>query len=137
MFLPTYNLFGAELTTRVSVVGSSFKVEQDSYAYFKKIASAKGWRCLRVETSGQDGFPDILLIRKQEYWLMEVKRLKKAKLRVIEDDLEWQFGQLAFAKRSLTKENNYLLAVVKGNNVAYIKGVYDVQSTVSYPDFVR
>lgn len=136
MFKPTYKVFNSDVACRTVQVTSNFVQETDSYEYLKNIAQPFGWKCIRIDTVGQQGFPDILMLRKNEYWLIESKRLKKKSLDVIEDDVVWQFGQLAFAKRALTLELNYMIVVVKHKTIAYIKGVHDAESIISYPDFV-
>lgn len=73
-----------------------------------------------METQGQDGFPDILMLRGPEYLLIESKRLKTKKLVTIEDNLKFEFGQLPFAKRAFTLNLSYLLVVVKHNTIAFI-----------------
>jgi len=116
---------------------SDFVLETDSYTYLNKTAKTFGWKCIRVDTVGQQGFPDILMLRKNEYWLIEAKLLKKKSLCSIADDLTWQFGQLAFAKRALTLGLNYMIVVVKHRTIAYIKGAPNAESITHYPDFVR
>lgn len=102
-----------------------FKLEvKDMYPYIKAQAQKFGWKYMRVETSDQDGFPDILLVRGSEYWFIEAKILKKKALVSLLDDLNWQFGQIGFMKRALTKRLRYILAVAKGKEIVYILGEY-------------
>lgn len=62
----------------------------------------------------------MLLLKGDSYLMIEGKRLKKKQLNSIEDDLTYQFGQLAFMKRALTLDLCYMLAVGKGSKIAYI-----------------
>lgn len=114
---------------------SSFRRETSVYAAVTELAKATGWRRFRIETKDQQGFPDILLVRRAEYWLIEAKMLHKAHLVSVEDDLVWQFGQLAFMNRALHHGNPYALAVAKGHTLAFIVGGPD--DIARYPDFVE
>lgn len=120
MFNEQYTLFGLELVCWQFETSSSFPLERDAYAYIKRLSSANKYRYIRVETIGQDGFPDILMLQGTEYLLNEIKRLKKKRLVSIEDDLEWQFGQLGFAVRSMTMGMSYVLSVCKESKLAII-----------------
>lgn len=114
---------------------SDLDLETGVYEEIKRRANKFGWRYLRVDTTDQKGFPDILLLRKGEYWLIEGKLLKKKKLSSISDDIHWQFGQQAVMKRSITLNLNYMLAVGKGREVAFIKGESN-DGRSDYPDFI-
>jgi hypothetical protein len=120
MFLTNYNLLGEDLVCETYCTKSSFTKEKDSYIFIKKNFEDKGYRYVRVDTVNQIGFPDILLLKREIYLLIEAKRLKKKGLSIIEDDLEWQFGQLAFAVRSFTSGVNYAISVCKDNKIAFI-----------------
>lgn len=121
-------MFETELTCKSSQVSSVFKLESDSYRHIKRTSSKAGWKFIRVDTVNKIGFPDILLLKKEEYWLIEVKRLKRKKLISIADNLEFQFGQLAFMQRAFTLKLKYLLCVVKDNSIAIIGDKENVNS---------
>jgi hypothetical protein len=120
MFKQEYDFFGHKLACWYMTVGTTFTLELKSYPFIKKVWNARGYKAIRMETSHPDGFPDFLIIKGKEYILMEVKVLKKKQLKVLEDDLVWQFGQLPYMKRSLSQGFNYILTVVKDNQLAYI-----------------
>ena len=120
VFQPTYNLFGHELTCKTIQVGSAFILERNVDHWVKNYFQPKGWSYNKIDTQRQHGFPDILLLRKSNYIMIEDKLLRKKQLLSLEDDLKWQFGQLAFAKRSLSRGNNYLLCVGKNKTIAFI-----------------
>lgn len=111
------------------------RTEFDVYPMIKTVTEQRNWLYSRVDNKNQTGTPDIFVSRDQEYWYIEVKRLKKRRLESIEDDLVWQFGQLAFMKRALRNRSRYMLAVAKEDKLVFLKGVYD--ETCDYPDFVR
>lgn len=135
MFQERYNVFGVEVRCVVTQCASTFPRESSLYTHVRRIALARDWRYIRVDTQDQIGFPDILLMRKREFWLIEGKMLKKRQLRSLEDDLQWQFGQLAFMNRALVSGVPYILAVAKGDCLAYISGVEN--DVACYPDFVE
>jgi len=120
MFEKNYNFFGVELDCQVLTFSSTFHKESDAYAYLKKISTAAGYKYTRIETVNQIGFPDIILLKGERYFLIEAKRLDKKNLTSLEDDLKWQFGQIAFAVRSVTLELSYALVVCKDNKLAII-----------------
>lgn len=120
MFLNSYNLFGEELHCLTWQCSSKFKLEADSYTYLKRKANNAGTRYIRVDTVNQIGFPDILLLRQDEYCMIEVKRLKRKKLVSLENNLDWQYGQVAFALRAIKLKESYALAVVVDNTLALI-----------------
>lgn len=120
MFSERYQFFDMELVSWEIETNSNFRLERDAYSYLKTLSTTNGYRYIRIETEGQQGFPDILLLRKKEYLLIEAKRLNKTKLVKIEDDLKWQFGQIAFAVRSFRLDMEYVIAVCKYNNLVFI-----------------
>ena len=123
MFKPAYKFFGHELQCAVIHTTKTFKLEvKDMYPYLKSMFSK--WKWHRIDTTNQIGFPDILLLRGGSYILIEAKILKKKQLNSIENDLVFQPGQLPFMKRSLTLRLDYILAVAKDNQIAFIKGAY-------------
>ena len=120
MFKPAYELFGLELVCSVIETSSNFKSEKDSYSYIKKLATSNGWKYARIDTVDQIGFPDILILREDDYYLFEAKKLKQKTLVSLEDSLEWQFGQLAFAVRAFTLKLSYAITVCYENKLAII-----------------
>lgn len=120
MFEESYNLFGEELFCHVIKSNSPFNYEADSYTYIKKMSSKGGYKYLRIDTVDQIGFPDILLMKRSEYCMIEAKRLNKIHLVNLEKDLSWQFGQVAFAVRAIKLGLDYAIAVCKDYNLAII-----------------
>lgn len=135
IFLTSYNVLGSPLTGIIRPVSGLIAREDDFYPHIKKAAERRDWSYFRLETVGKDGMADILVTRDAEYSFIEVKRLKKKKLQSVEDDLQWQFGQLAFIKRCLRNSTRYILAVVKDNSVLYLKGEANEQNC--WPDFIE
>lgn len=125
VFQEEYFSFGKKLVCNIVQASSPFALEKDIYSFIKKYAQKDGWKFMRVDTVDQIGMPDIVLLKGDQYNLIEGKQLKKKKLSVIEDDLNFEFGQLAFAARSLSLRINYTLAVSKGNQLALIQGEYN------------
>lgn len=109
--------------------------EQAFYAWLKRAAERRGWLYLRLETRNQDGLPDCLVTRGPEYWLIEIKCLKKPRLLSIQDDLTWQFGQLAMLKKCLAQAR-YMLIVIHTDYIGYFvrKGAHHEPG--HYPDFI-
>jgi hypothetical protein len=137
MFKSSYDVFGRTVVCNVIQTTVRLKNERpETYNYLKKLTRKYGWKYYQIETLSQDGFPDILILRDDEYWMIEVKYLKRKTLKSIADDLEWQFGQLAVLNRSIVANLNYMLCVAKGDTLAFIKGKTNAQTNVSdYPDF--
>lgn len=135
MFKTEYTLFGNTLTGTIVPVSGVIVHEDDYYSHIKKAAERCDWNYYRLETAGKDGMADILITRKNEYWFIEVKRLKKKTLNKIEDDLQWQFGQLAFMKRCFRNKTRYMLAVVKDKMALYLKEKSD--EIIDYADFIE
>lgn len=121
MFKDNYIFFGHSVDCLTIETNTTFKLEvPDMYPWLK--TKFNTWKFQRIDTTNQIGFPDILLLKKDKYVLMEAKILKKKTLNSIEDDLTYQFGQLAFMKRSLTLGLSYILVVGKGNLISFIGG---------------
>lgn len=120
MFDKRYSLFELELSCETITTNSKFKIESETYKYIKEKLTSNGYKYYRIDTVDQIGFPDILALKKKEYILIEAKILKKKHLKSITDDLEWQFGQVAFAVRAFSMNLNYLIAVGKENNLSLI-----------------
>lgn len=136
MFQPTYNFFNETVTCRASQVTVNFHRESKVVHWIIDRANKQGWKCIPIETEDKRGFPDLLLLRAKEYWQIEVKHLKKKQLITIQDDLRWQKGQLPYMKRALTLDLNYMLAVGKDNQIAFIKGENNAKRS-DYPDYTR
>jgi hypothetical protein len=118
-FKQSYIFFGHSVDCLTIETNTTFKLEvPDMYPYLKKYCNT--WKFQRIDTTNQIGFPDILLLKKGDYVLMEAKILKKKQLNSIEDDLKFEFGQIAFMKRSLTLGLSYILVVAKGNLISFI-----------------
>lgn len=120
MFQKRYDLMSLGLIVEVIDISFKFRLEIDIYAYIKRLTQLAGFKYHRIDTVNQQGFPDILLLKNDDYCLIEAKMLKKKKLVSLEDDLEWQFGQIAYAVRAVTLEHDYLLAVGRHNKLALI-----------------
>jgi len=139
MFAEEYLFLENTVVTCKSLrVTTRFLKEDKMYEYINKIASKERWKVLRIDTTRKMGFPDLLLLRGPKYWQIEAKLLKKKNLISIEDDLHWQFGQLAYMQRALTINLNYILTVAKDNTIAFIKGVEnETTKRADYPDFIK
>lgn len=136
MFQRDYTLLDAAVVCRTLQTTACFKYEvKDMYPYLKRRIEEAGWQYYRVDTVDQSGFPDILVTRKAEYWLIEVKILRKSRLIDLKEDLTWQFGQIGFMRKALLRNTNYLLAVGAGPTLAYIKGATNDKQSINYPDF--
>lgn len=120
MFANRYEMLGMELVVVSLTTGSNFQLETKIYDYLKAKLTANDYKYYRIDTKAQMGFPDVLALKGDSYCLIEAKRLKKSKLVSLEDDLEWQFGQIAFAIRAFSLDLNYLIAVGKGSSLAFI-----------------
>lgn len=135
MFLTEYNVLGSPLQGIIIPCKGIIQKEQEYYAVIKRAAESCNWLYNRIDTCDKRGMPDILVSRGPEYWYIEVKRLKKKELVCIEDDLTWQFGQLAFLKSCMRNRSRYILVVVKENITLWLKGDYDEH--LNYPDFTQ
>lgn len=120
MFAAEYNVLGTVFRTVWLKLGRTVRIETELYPYIKNTVQANGYMYNRIETPAQDGVPDILITQGMSYSWIEVKRLTKPKLQVVEDDLKWQFGQLGFLKRCAHSKTAYVLAVVKQDNLCLL-----------------
>ncbi len=136
MFLRHYDFFGSTVECIILQTAVEFNTETNIYKYIKKASTKAYWKYLRIDTKSKIGFPDVLLLRKDNYWQIEAKMLRKNKLISLQDDLKWQFGQLAYMKNAFSRNLNYMLVVGKNNSIAFLIGGYNAKS-VSYPDFVK
>lgn len=127
------NFFGFELVG--TTVSTSIEKELSVYRYIKVRAPLYLWRYVRLENKFQSGIPDIMLFRGNDYWLIECKVLHKKNLVALQDDLKWQYGQLAFAVDSLKRRMKYMLAVgQKPNKLTFYMGEYN--GAENFPDFI-
>lgn len=137
-FQKQYVCLDAVVVCEVLHTTTAFSKERDIYKIIQRLSQAAGWKFIRVDTESQMGFPDVLLLKKDTYWQIEAKQLKNKKLVSLEDNLQWEFGQIAYMTRSIALGLNYMLAVSKGNQLAFIKGVSnDKRECSDYPDFIR
>lgn len=136
MFSTEYSVLGSTLQGRICPCSVTVTKEHDYYAVIRRAAEAKNWLYNRLETTDKRGMPDIIVTRGPEYWFIEVKRLRKKKLVTIEDDLTWQFGQLAFMKNCYRNRSRYILIVVKEKTALILKGAYPDEHA-NYPDFAE
>ncbi len=118
IFQPTYDFFGRSISCRVIETDRQFSRETVTYSFIKQRWAT--WKYHRIDTTDQIGFPDVLLLKDYRALLIEGKLLKKKALKCIQDDIKFQPGQLPYMKRSLTLGLPYLLAVGKGNLIAFI-----------------
>lgn len=136
MFNTEYTVLGSDLQGVILPCKSLIRVEADYYPVVKRAVECNNWIYNRLETRDKRGMPDIFVTRAYEYWYIEVKRLKKKVLVSIEDDLLWQFGQLAFMKNCMRNRSRYILAVVKEHTALILKGAFPDEH-LNYPDFVE
>lgn len=136
MFSTGYKLFNFTLVGETLRTKVKFKKESDIYKFLRPKVRKLGWKYLRVDTTNQIGFPDVLLLKEKEYWQLEAKLLKKKELLNLEDDLKWQYGQIAYMTTALSRNLNYILVVAKETTITFIKGDHNVQCP-DYPDFIR
>lgn len=135
IFQTTYNVLGAPLVGIIRPVGATISTELAFYPHLKRAAENYDWNYFRLETAGKDGMADVLVTNGAKYSFIEVKRLKKKALKSVEDDLTWQFGQLAFMKKCLRNKTHYILAIVNERSALYLKGEGD--ETWNFPDFIE
>lgn len=130
-----YNVFGLGLTGVIVPCKTALSRETSVYHAIQRAAQEKGWEYFRVENKLQNGFPDMLVFKSKQYWLIEAKMLHKRTIHRLEDDLEWQPGQLAFMVRALRSGAHYMLAVGdKTNCITYCIGKN--HGIENFPDFV-
>ena len=138
MFRNSYQFFGETVTCLSRQVTVNFTNETKLTDYLKKISRKNFWKYTKVDTIDQAGFPDILLLRQDEYWQIEAKILRRKKLVSLKDNLKWQFGQIGYMTNALTRNLNYLLIVAKNSHVAFIKGASnDKTMRKDYPKFIK
>lgn len=137
MFFKEYTLFGSTVVGKEILTTVDFKLETKIYDYVKRIFQKDQWKYLRVDTQNQIGFPDVLLLKEATYWQIEAKLLKKKQLKDIASDLRWEYGQLAYFKRALTLNLNYMLAVAKKDRIIFFKGVSNERQCPDYPYPIR
>lgn len=125
VFQPHYEVFGQVMQCNVVHLPNPLKLETGIYRFLKPVVQADGWKYSRIDTTDQQGWPDVTLLRGQEYNLIECKMLKKVRLQDILNDIHFEFGQVPFMARSLSLKLNYTLAVGKGHKLAFIQGSYN------------
>jgi len=135
-FKQTYDLMGNTLACEVFRLRSPLKRETTLEALIKNVSRPLGWKFHNIENMDQNGTPDVLLLRRAEYWFIECKMLKVNRLMSVLDNLKWQPGQLPYMKRAQTLKLNYMLAVGHRDQVAILKGVFN-DYTLDNPDFIR
>ena len=136
MILKEYNFLGEKIYCKSIITKLEFSYEFEIYSLIKRTATKAGYRYIRIDTQGQQGFPDILLLKGQKYIQIEAKFLRRKQLNSIVDDLKWQFGQIAYMKRSFMNNENYILAVAKDHMLWFFTGGNFVKST-HYTQFVK
>lgn len=119
-FNKTYDFFGVPLVCNVLRTSGTFALETDIYKFINK-RTRNDALFKRVETTLQDGFPDIALFRGVEFLLIECKLLRKKRLVSVQDDLTFEYGQLPFMFNAVELKLNYALTVAKGNELAFIR----------------
>lgn len=132
VFKKQYFLFNNSLVCDYYQTGEYFKKETDIYNY---IARNTSYFFYRTETVGQDGFPDVLLLRGGFYAQIEAKMLRKKQLLRIENDLKFEFGQLPYMQRAFRLGLNYFLVVAKDDTLAAIRSVKNERKFISYCKF--
>lgn len=90
------------------------------YKYLAKVVNPLGWLQQHVETVNQQGFPDLLLKRSLEYMQIECKLQRVVTLLEYNTQLHWEFGQLAYAKRSIMNKEPYVLVVGHDRELKFI-----------------
>jgi len=118
MFKLKYELFGEHLITISFDTDYSFIKEAQTYDYIKN--RLPYWKVERIDTTDQRGFPDLLCKRGPLYMQIECKLLKKKKLYELKQDLEWQFGQIAYLKKALARGEPSVICVAKDKTIAFI-----------------
>lgn len=134
--LKHFNLMGTPLQSLIGPWGGvpSGK-ETELYHYVKRNASKERWKYVRIENKFQNGFPDMLLLKGPLYCFIEAKVCRKAVLKDIKEDLEWQIGQLGFFYECVKMHLSYVLMVRHKTTLYYITGANS--ETENFPDFIR
>ena len=134
-FLPEYTIFGLKVVATVFDTKRFFNEEKKLTTHLKRASSKSGWRFLKVDTDVQIGFPDVLLLKKERFWLIESKILKKKNLIKLEDDLKWQPIQISFMVDALRRKLNYSLFVGFKKQLCVIQGDYlNDNNSANHPD---
>ena len=131
-FKETYTFFNKTVACKTVQATATLKQERQLTQFIRPLALRYGWKYIRIETRDQIGLPDILLLRGETYYQIEAKMLRKKELNSIQDDLHWQPGQLAYMKRALTINLNYILTVAKADMISFITSPVN-----DYPDFIK
>ena len=116
----SFNVLGTALAG-CFIPCKGFALESDVYGFLKAKLEPP-WSCLRIEQKTADGTPDILLIKKHAYCLIEAKLLKQGILNDPVKQLHWQPGQIAFLKRAVRKGWRYMLVVGTNKGIWFIEG---------------
>jgi len=124
IFQREYRLFDNVVNTHIIHTDYKFIKETQCYDFINRYTPY--CKTIRVDTTDQKGFPDQIILNGDEYLMIESKLLKRKKLVDLKDNLEWQYGQLAFFKRCLTTSRCYLLCVAKDNYIAFIGTPYNL-----------
>ena len=127
----SYEVMGLRVACAEVQVTRTFPLEKDVYKYLKRKFNEAGWKFIRVDTQGQQGFPDCLCLKGSEYILIEAKMLKTKKLVNVLDNMTWQPGQIPFLLQALIKKQSYLLIVAKDNKLLIIGDNYYVRKLLS------
>jgi len=128
-----YEVMGLRVACAEVQVTRPFSLEKQVYVYLKRVFNKAGWKFIRVDTQGQQGFPDCLCLRGSKYVLIEAKMLKTKKLTNVLDNMVFQPGQIPFMLQALIKKQSYLLIVAKDNKLLIIGDNYYVRSMSYYP----
>lgn len=134
---PCYDIMGTEVACAELQAARSFKLEKETYPYLKSQSATHGWKFIRVDTTSQQGFPDCLLLKQDNYWLVEVKMLKTKKLTRPLDNVTWQSGQIAFMLQALLRKQNYLLIIVKDNKFMILGDHTNVRTMLNNTNVAR
>ncbi len=135
--LPSYEIMGKRVACRELQATRSFSLEHEVYPCLKRHANTAGWKFIRVDTQGQQGFPDCLLLKGKEYWLVEVKMLKTKKLKNPLDNVTWQPGQIPFMLQALQRKHRYLLVIAKADKLLILGEENNVRSMFNNTNNLR
>lgn len=117
-------LAGERVVLQIVDTSKEFKLETDTYKYVRRTMGKKGWRCQRIDTVAQMGFPDMLLTKGLEYLQIEAKLQKTQSLTNLSTNLRWEPGQLAYAKLSIRNKEPYVLLIGTGTTLKLVYGEY-------------